>query len=107
MPLKTPILRSRPHRVFVASWFCVVEMRGRLVWRGTPESQAAHVRYLGTCGIGMKPSDEFCVPLSPETHMAQHAFGDERGWWESKGLDPARIAAELCQRSPHIREETV
>ena len=41
------------------------------------------------CGMGLKPSDEFCVPLSVDMHARQHRIG-ERIFWS----DPD-IAIEL------------
>lgn len=56
--------------------------------------QAAHISFarpeLGHYGRGKgtKVSDRWILPLSPTLHMEQHAHGDERGWWESKGVEP-------------------
>lgn len=103
---KATILRSRPHRLWVSRFECIVGTRGRLVWNGQIGcSQAAHVRYLGACGTGMKPSDEFCVPLSFANHHAQHKHGNEREWWRIQGIDPAKLIAELVELSPHVEAE--
>lgn len=36
----------------------------------------------------MKSGDEYTVPLCHACHMALHAFGDERLWWDLLGIDP-------------------
>jgi len=38
--------------------------------------------------MGMKVGDNWCVPLCRPCHMKLHAFGDERTWWDLKGIDP-------------------
>lgn len=68
---------------------------------GLRPCEAAHVRYaefrLGkrAVGIGEKPDDRWTVPLTADEHREQHAFGDERGWWVSKGIDPLTVALAL------------
>lgn len=63
--------------------------------------EAAHIRYgdpvygKRETGMGEKPSDQWCLPLSPAMHREQHAAGDERAWWQAKGIDPCRLALAL------------
>lgn len=65
------------------------------------ETEAAHVRFgcleIGKpiTGIGIKPDDKYTVPLCGQHHRAQHAFGDERGWWEKLGRDPIKLSLAL------------
>jgi hypothetical protein len=44
-------------------------------------------------------SDEFTVPLCALHHDEVHRSGPERPWWESQGIDPEAIAAELWAKS--------
>lgn len=61
--------------------------------------EAAHIRYgdlrygKRETGIAEKPSDCWVLPLCPNHHRAQHAFGDEAEWWRRIGIDPLRLAA--------------
>ena len=60
--------------------------------------QAAHVR-LGTDGaMGVKPGDNWAVPLCEVHHGGQHAVGEETFW---RGIDPKDLAAKLWMISPH------
>jgi hypothetical protein len=79
-----------------------VKSKGYLVWlhelpcliTGRRPVEAAHVNYasqgVGAFGRGksQKASDRWAVPLHPDTHRAQHDFGDERRWWELQGINP-------------------
>jgi hypothetical protein len=71
--LKTKPVRSEKHRRFIASLPCCVTGR-------EGSTQAAHVRIGTLCGLGLKPSDEFCVPLSVAMHERQHRMGERRFW---------------------------
>jgi hypothetical protein len=63
--------------------------------------EAAHIRYADPIygkretGMGEKPDDRWCLPLCPEMHRSQHDAGNERAWWEGKGIDPCRVALAL------------
>ena len=58
-------------------------------------TDAAHVRCIASCGVGLKPPDEgFTLPLCGAHHREQHSRG-ERLWWDSKNLDPKEITTEL------------
>ena len=57
-------------------------------------TEAAHVRFIAPCGVGLKPSDEFTLPLCGAHHREQHRRGEEL-WWKSKGLDPKEITEGL------------
>jgi len=57
-----------------------------------PPCDAAHVRassakYLKRNALGKKPDDMWALPLKHAHHMAQHAHGDELGWWSAHGVD--------------------
>jgi hypothetical protein len=63
---------------------------------GSPApSDAAHLRAGSVkygkraTGLQEKPSDKWALPLKHAHHMAQHAYGDEVGWWAAHGVpDP-------------------
>jgi hypothetical protein len=44
-------------------------------------------------------SDEFTVPLCALHHRENHTTGDERRWWQERGLDPLKVADELWTKS--------
>ena len=83
---KTPIIRSEKHRRFIASLPCVVSLSN--------DVQAAHVRRGNICGIGMKPSDEFCLPLSVSEHAKQHKIGELKYWYPYGGYEKAAVLAK-------------
>ena len=77
-----------------------------VVCKNTSRSQAAHVRYLGICGIGLKPDDtKFTVPLCDKCHKEQHAYNDgekteqsaEEKWWRTKDINPEKITTMLYE----------
>jgi hypothetical protein len=48
---------------------------------------AHHVRCLGGGGMGLKPSDLMCVPLTPIEHERLHRIG-EKTFWAEHSIDP-------------------
>jgi len=80
-------IRSREHLKFVASQPCLICAR-------TP-SQAHHLRFAQPRALGRKVSDEFTVPLCATHHHELHMRGNERQWWQDKGIEPIKIAEDL------------
>lgn len=80
IPKNKPI-RSERHRRFIASLCCVVS--------GARDVQAAHIRTGNLCGVGMKPSDEVCIPLSCREHALQHEIGEVNYWKPYGGVERA------------------
>lgn len=98
MGLREPTqFRSQSHLAFVRRFECIVnnsDCSGRI--------EAAHVRSSGEGGTGLKPGDEWSVPLCAQHHYEQHQIGESR--FELRyGLDLKRIAEGLAKRSPHVR----
>lgn len=67
-------------------------------------SIAAHVRENTGGGMGMKPADEFCVPLCNEHHTQQHSVG-HRAFDEKYGVSLRALAERLAILSPHLKNE--
>jgi DNA recombination protein Rad52 len=80
-------VRNKEHLRAVAKEAC-------LVCRRRP-SQAHHLKYLQPRGLGLKPSDEFAVPLCRLHHRALHDAGDEQAWWRQQKVDPVAEAERL------------
>jgi hypothetical protein len=38
--------------------------------------------------MGKKSGDDWAVPLCADHHTELHAFGDEKTWWDLRGVDP-------------------
>lgn len=57
-------------------------------------SHAHHVRMGGGGGMGIKPSDFRCVPLTDYEHRRLHQMG-EKSFWRDVGVDPARVMIAL------------
>jgi hypothetical protein len=44
--------------------------------------------------MGKKSGDDWAVPLCADHHAELHSYGDEKTWWDLKGVDPM----EWCER---------
>lgn len=73
MQKKNPV-RCKKHLAFIRSLPCVR--------CGCNESQAAHIRIASDGGMGMKPGDNYTLPLCHVCHSAQHNIG-ERSFYKS------------------------
>lgn len=93
---KVPKVRSEAHRRFIASLPCCVSgVSGR--------TQAAHIRKGNGGGMGYKPGDNFCLPLSVEEHAKQHATSEVKYW--GKNLEAANeLANALWVRTGQYEE---
>jgi hypothetical protein len=49
-------------------------------------------------GMGMKPGDEYAVPLCRAHHRELHDYGNERLWWALQGIDPMEWLRERDDR---------
>jgi hypothetical protein len=49
-------------------------------------------------GIGIKPDDQYTVPLCGKHHREQHQDG-ERLWWYNRNKDPIVLSAALFEVS--------
>jgi hypothetical protein len=100
MRQRLPRMEDPKHLRFIAACPCLL--------CGRTDVQAAHIRYADhgagkrSTGMAEKPDDCFTVPLCIYHHAAQHAFGDERGWWENHGIDPVKVALRLYSVTQNI-----
>lgn len=69
---------------------------------------AHHVRCLGGGGMGMKPTDYFCVPLVNSEHDRLHNMG-EKSYWASHDIVPeeAILMHLLCFVAGYYRGPAV
>jgi len=51
---------------------------------------AHHVRSLGGGGMGLKPPDWMCLPLTTEEHTILHSVGEQE-YWRQRGEDPMQL----------------
>jgi hypothetical protein len=79
--------RDRVHLKFVASQPCLL--------CGRTPSDPHHIKFAENWTAGRKVSDRFTVPLCRLHHHELHRRGDERAWWQQKGIDPLPIAKAL------------
>lgn len=85
---KKEYIRDNRHRKFIASLPCCVS--------GNVETQAAHIRSNNGGGMGLKPCDSQCVPLSWIEHARQHTHGEEIFWKPYGGIEKAKqLASDL------------
>lgn len=87
--------RSKAHRRFVASLGCCVSKEKHQI-------QAAHIRAGTGGGMGLKPCDSWCVPLSIVEHHEQHRIG-ETAYWGDK-LEAAKSFAQFLWKNSGDRE---
>jgi hypothetical protein len=78
--------RDRAHLKFVAAQPCLV--------CGRTPSDPHHVKFAEQRALGRKVS-RFTVPICRLHHRELHRRGNERAWWDSRGIDPLPIAANL------------
>lgn len=89
---RQPREEDEKHRRFIASCQCVI--------CGASDVQAAHIKFADLSvdkpftGL-TKSDDKYTVPLCCNHHAAQHAWGDERGWWAKYEIDPVKLALAL------------
>jgi hypothetical protein len=84
-------LRDPEHLKFIVRHGCVICGKNRV--------HAHHLTFAQPNALGKKVSDEFTVPLCPTHHRELHHAGNEKGWWQEKGIDPAQLARNLWQAS--------
>ena len=78
---KQEYIRDEGHRRFVASLPCVICL--------STDVQAAHVRKGQSAGIGLKSSDDRCVPLCVSCHRKQGEIGELKFWYGYGGYEAA------------------
>jgi ERF superfamily protein len=83
--------RDRIHLKFVARQPCL--LCGRM------PSDPHHIKFAESWMAGRKVSDRFTVPLCRLHHHELHRRGNERVWWEEKGIDPLSIAKALWDKT--------
>ena len=83
-------IRDREHLKYVASQPCLI--------CGRQPTQAHHLTFAQPRARGLKTSDEWVVPLCNLHHRQLHDRGDERGYWEGKGIDAEFSAKSLWRK---------
>ena len=106
------MLRQRRPRKLDAGYLAWLRGQPCACCRLSPPCDAAHLRAASAkydkpiTGVGMKPDDRWALPLKHAHHMAQHAYGDEIGWWRDRGVhDPFALCLEYYGR--YIREHSL
>lgn len=96
---EAPQIRSEAHKQWVRGHECAIAGRNGHACGGKIE--AAHVRTGTDGGMGVKPGDNWTIPLCGMAHIPdQHQHG-ERAFELKYGIDMKALAAELWLRSPH------
>ena len=84
------------HRAWVVKHKCSVPACDQL------PIECAHVRRGTGGGMGLKPSDAWCVSLRCQHHAEQHRIG-EIAFEKRYGVELVALAREFARRSPHWR----
>ena len=94
---ETPQIRCSGHRRWIRGFECTVVSQtceGKI--------EAAHVRTGTDGGMGLKPGDNWVIPLCARHHNLQHAMG-EMTFEQRYKIDMRAIAKRLWDMSPHRR----
>lgn len=91
-------VRSQGHLRWVRGFYCCV--MGRAGHECAGNIEAHHVKESMDGGMGVKPSDEFAVPLCSLAHAELHTSG-ETSFQAKHGVDLLAVAATLWRTSPH------
>ena len=83
--------RDQHHLRFVSSQPCLICARR--------PTDAHHLRFAQVTAMGRKVSDRFTVPLCRLHHRDLHDRGNERLWWQDKGIDPLAVATALWRKT--------
>ena len=98
------VVWSPGHLKFVRGHECAIAGKHNLVLRQghlcSGRIEAAHVRIGTDGGAGMKPGDNWIIPLCSDAHKLQHKIG-EVSFAGIYRIDMKAIAAALWQKSPH------
>jgi ERF superfamily protein/putative HNHc nuclease len=87
--------RDKAHLKFVASHPCLI--------CGRNPTDAHHLRFAQSRGMGLKVSDEFTVPLCRAHHRENHRFGDEQAWWAKLAIDPLQTSQRLWASTRSVK----
>jgi hypothetical protein len=91
-------LRSKAHRMFVASQPC-------LICSAQP-CHAHHLTFAQPRGLSQKVSDEFVVPLCVSHHNELHAAHNEASWWRSQSIEPLSAARLLWTETWRLHDSS-
>lgn len=93
---EAPQVRCASHLQWVRGHFCTV------IGEGCDGSkiEAAHVRSSLDGGVGLKPGDQWTIPLCGWHHREQHQIG-ESAFERKYKINMRAIAEGLAARSPH------
>ena len=69
----------------------LVRSRDCLVCERPSPSVAHHLRFAQEHGLGQKVDDSLTVPLCVRCHFSLHEQGNEKNWWDCKGIDPLQF----------------
>lgn len=98
-----PQIRNASHLKWVRGHECAVAMRSPDLIEGKQCSgriEAAHIRVGTDGGMGVKPGDNWAIPLCSFHHAEQHRMG-ELTFSVIYGIPLHTIAQLLWARSPH------
>lgn len=106
MVKESAVIRCPQHLKWIRGLECatcaspIVKRFGAVCHYAGHKIEAAHVRTKTDGGIGMKPGDNWAIPLCHDHHRQQHDIG-EPAFESIYSLDMKKIAAELWLSSPH------
>lgn len=97
---KTKYIRGVKHRAWISTLPCIIS--------NASDVQCAHIRSGNKAGMGKKPSDKYCVPLSVDQHRVQHDMSEIEFWRPYLGIKRAsKLAEELYFNSGNTNKAII
>lgn len=96
---QTASFKDEAHLAFIRKLPSVVS--------GNYPCEACHIRAGSAAwnkkrtGKAQRPSDPWCLPLTPQEHREQHSM-NEMDFWRLHGIDPFAIAARLYEATGDV-----
>ena len=87
---KQEIIRDEKYRRWLVTLGCVIT--------GHTDCQAAHIRHNSNAGMGRKPSDDRCLPLSCDEHLKQHRTTELKYYYAYGGVEKAIVLAKALYK---------
>lgn len=94
---QSTVIRSESHKQWIRQFCCILFGKDGHSCAG--KTEAAHVRSLTDGGMGMKPGDNWVIPLCSGAHAEQHHLG-EFPFEHKYRIDMKAIAERLWSLSP-------
>jgi hypothetical protein len=84
----------------------LVELSWEILRYRRAPSGAHHIKFADARAMGRRVSDKYTVPICGLHRRELHWRGNERTWWQSRGIDPLPVAGNLWESSHAVASAT-